>query len=53
MQKVTLESVKQTIKLMDKLNGTNHYNSIDWDNPSTKLPDFLTDNKDKKDDKGG
>ena len=48
MAKVTIETVKETIKLMDELNGTDHYNNIDWDNPSTELPTFLTDKKDDK-----
>jgi|AGFS01.1.fsa_nt_gi hypothetical protein len=50
MAKVTIETVKETIRVLDEINGTNHYNEIDWDNPSTKLPDFLSDKKDDKKD---
>lgn len=50
MAKVTLDTVKETIKLMDELNGTEHYSTIDWENPSTELPAFLTDKKDDKND---
>ena len=50
MAKVTIETVKETIRVLDELNGTDHYNTIDWNNPSTELPAFLTEKKDDKND---
>lgn len=50
MAKVTKESVKEMIKVLDELNGTDHYNTIDWNDPSTEIPDFLTEKKDDKKD---
>lgn len=49
MSKVTIESIKEHIKLLDDINGTDYYNTIDWENPSTELPAFLTNKEDKKD----
>lgn len=41
MKPMTKESVKEHVLMLDKVNGTDYHNSIDWDNPSTELPDFL------------
>lgn len=41
---MTKERVQQYIKELDTLNGTDEYRKIDWDNPSTELPDFLKKN---------
>lgn len=50
MKKQTIETLKETIRLMDEIDGTDYYNTIDWDNPGKDLPAFLTDKKDEKKD---
>lgn len=50
MKKVTLETIKESIRLMDEINGSNHYDNIDWDNPTAELPAFLIPKEDDKKD---
>ena len=40
MQKVSIETVKEIIKIMDEMNGTDYNDRIDWNNPNN-IPDFL------------